>query len=191
MSMIEVLRADIITRPHDDGGVSTIRVDESGADAKLKRLRITHVPADAYAVLLDGVNLTVGKKSIRVSQFSIHFDKAQDKINCICDAALVKPVPNGVSVSLIDMKSFSPNLARAKEQLDNSHLFIEYLCRVGAEFFGAERGLTVSKRVVKASLASAPVGQRRAPLVEQNGVKVVPVGLKGNEGVVPFDRFFD
>lgn len=188
--MRAIWRPDIVDVPFIDSGISTLRIDEGSAGAKLKRLMVRGAPADSYIIALDGVSLSAGKCSHPVQQFSLHLSVTVPVINQICDAAIVQPQADCLRVSLIDLKSEKPSFKNAKSQLENSQTFLEYVNRLAQRHLGLPVAV-FSRRMIMVAASKSAVGGK-SKLRSQEGVGVISIVVNSSgAGRVSFPDLFD
>ncbi|KTD15927.1 hypothetical protein Llan_2617 [Legionella lansingensis] len=171
--MKRIIRAELVRSAHRaPDGVHTVFLEESGADARLKRVSVRGVPADGYVIDLDASTCVHRGAAHRFPQFSSHFDRAGVAINKICDAALIMEEANRIRVSLVDLKSTAPNLVETNKQLTNSRYFMSYVWSLLNWRDGEQRPPDFSMHVIMINGAKARVGGARTQPDVRNYVRV-------------------
>jgi hypothetical protein len=184
-------KREIIQEPYEHAGLLSLCLKEVNAKAALRQLLIRGVPVESYLLSLDGVTIDRGRKKLLISQFSLHLNKAEPKVNKICDGALVHPIDDCIRLCLLDLKSHKPDVQDAIDQLENSRLFVKYAESLAAWVNPPGKPLRIDLAVVKASQGSPPSGGGfpKPRIVDGIRIHSVPV-LSDGKAQIGFSRLF-
>lgn len=110
-------------------GQGLLVLKEDDESSKIRKLKILDVPANSFAFTLDHKAGTRDRKAPCFKQLSSYFHPENDiGINKSCDLVLFTQFRDVWYVLVLDMKSGKPNLDDTIRQLQNSELFVKYVC---------------------------------------------------------------
>ena len=140
---------------------------EDDERSKIKKLTILDVPETSFAFTLDYKTGKNDKKAPCFKQLSSYFHPENgDGINKGCDLVLFTQFRGCWYVLLLDMKSDRPNKMETERQLQNSTLFVQYICSlVKAYYFDIESlALVYQKTFTTTNVRKNGVYQARRPV---------------------------
>lgn len=120
----EIINPDVIIE--SDPVKKELLLKEDGADSKIKKLYITHMPDKALAFTLD--YQPGGNANRWFKQLSPYIDASNDQgVNKGCDLIVIWQDGEQFFALIFDLKSDKPRPEATKKQLNNSALFLRYL----------------------------------------------------------------
>lgn len=110
-------------------GQGLLVLKEDDESSKIRKLKILDVPENSFAFTLDHKVGSRGRKAPCFKQLSSYFHPENDAgINKGCDLVLFTQFRDVWYVLVLDMKSDKPNRDGTTRQLQNSELFVKYVC---------------------------------------------------------------
>ena len=117
-------------------GQGTLVLKENDEASKIKKLNILDVKQDSFAFTLDHKVKQTDKKHPCFKQLSSYFHPENNiGINKGCDLVLFTQFRKAWYVLLLDMKSDKPNKSATERQLQNSELFVKYICSLVTAYY--------------------------------------------------------
>jgi len=152
---------------------------ESDPASHISKLIIKNIPDDSFAFTLD-YNPTSDVDSRKFKKLSPYLCSSNNiGINKSCDLVIMTPkvtqeMPN-LDVIVLDLKS-STTGERAKIQLENSILFIDYIINISDHFYGKEfKKIRFFKKLITTSVSKNTISVRQSSdEVKKLSVKVQP-----------------
>lgn len=131
-----------------DTAKNQLTLKEDGADSKIAKLYIIHLPPDAIAFTLD--YQPKGKDLQKYKQLSLYVNSTNDKgVNKGCDLIILWQEADKNRALFFDLKSDKPRPQATQKQLDNSELFLKYLLSMASTHYGTTVGdIDINKAIV-------------------------------------------
>lgn len=115
-------------------GVLIIKEDDDAS--KIKKLKIMGVAEKSFAFTLDHKVSKADKKTPCFKQLSSYFHPENDVgINKGCDLVLFTQFRDVWYALVLDMKSDRPDRVATERQLQNSELFVKYVCSLANAYY--------------------------------------------------------
>ena len=138
IEMESLLRNEVVSKISPQ---RTVVFTENSTKAKLKSLTIENLPVETVAFTLD----------YGIDGLSHLIDKNHKYANERCDFVLISRSHGKLKVILGDLKSTSPDMEHAEQQLKNSQLFVDYLLSILRVFcevdYKIEREFVIVKKI--------------------------------------------
>jgi hypothetical protein len=138
-----------------DTDKKTLSLKEDGADSKISKLYITHIPEEIVAFTLDYA--PGGKENRWFKQLSPYINAGNGiGVNMGCDLVLLWH-KDGKKIALIfDLKSDRFHPESTRKQLANSELYVRYLLSMVATHYGVDVSDVEIKKTVGTTKARSP-----------------------------------
>ena len=178
----EIINPDVMI-PYDQEK-KMLSLKEDGADSKVYKLFITHIPDTTVAFTLD--YQPGASQNRKFQQLSPYVNIANDKgVNKGCDLVVIWKTANGQHTALIfDLKSDKPRLEATQKQLDNSEQFLRYILNMASIHYGIDiSNIEIVKTIATTCVRTIRKGATYRPNCQPSQYRnfhIKAVALKGN-----------